>query len=56
MIEFDYAFATDTPGSPKISKMVAAMDPFLLWQGKRWPSRLCELYRSVGFGNGRIGM
>ena len=23
MIEFDYAFATDTPGGPKISMMIA---------------------------------
>ena len=47
MIEFDYAFATDTPGSPKISKMVAADSIhgsiFAVAMRKRWPGRLCEL-------------
>ena len=39
MIEVDCAFATDTPGGPKISMMVATdsfMDRFLLlWHGEK---------------------
>ena len=39
MIEFDYAFATDTPGGPNISMMVATDSIhgsiFLLWQGEK---------------------
>ena len=48
VIEFDYAFATDTPGGPKISMMVAT-DSINSWidycccgKEKRWPGRLCD--------------
>ena len=60
VIEFDDAFATDTPGDPKISKMVANRPHSWInfcgcGKEKRWPGRLCDaefpkLYRSVGCG------
>ena len=66
MIEFDYAFAIDTPGGPKISMMVATDSTHgtifcCSGKEKRWPGRLCDaefpkLHRSVGFGEGRIEM
>ena len=57
VIEFDYAFATDTLGCPKISMMFAT-DPIhgsIFPAGgkeKRWPGRLCDaefskLHRSI---------
>ena len=56
--EFDYAFATDTPGGPKISMMVATDSIHgsivaVVAKRRRWPGRLCDaefpqLHRSVG--------
>ena len=64
VIEFDCALATDTPGGPKISMMVATnsihawIDFCCCGREKRWPGRLCDaefptLHRSVGIGEGR---
>ena len=54
MIEFEYAFATDTPGGPRIS-MNSWINFCCCGTENRWPGRLCDaelpkLYRSVGFG------
>ena len=64
MIEFDDAFATDTLGGPKISMMVATDSIHgsifaVVARRKTWPGRLCDaefptIFRSVGFGKGRI--
>ena len=49
VIEFDYAFATDKPGGPKISMMVDGCDRLNSWidfsccgKEKRWPGRFCD--------------
>ena len=66
VIEFDYAFAIETTGGPKISMMVATDSIHgsifaVVARRKRWPGRLCDaefskLHRSIGIGEGRIEM
>ena len=64
MVEFGHAFATDTPGGPKISMMVATDSIhgsiFAVVARGKGGQDYCDaefqLHRSVGFGEGRIEM
>ena len=55
MIEFDYAFATDTPGGPKIfddvcDRLNAWIDVCRCGKEKRWPERSCDADKIISIG------